>query len=119
MKKYIALLKGERGSIESAMVLIPLLVLFLIGMQLATAVHIRNMARMTVQDDATTRAISGDFSDADQFIHVESSGDGQNLDILVTRRRNSLTNLLPGFLSDAASNREVDVYGLAIVENQR
>jgi hypothetical protein len=119
MKLSWSALKDEKGSVESAMVLVPLLLLFLIGAQLATAVHTRNMERQTVQDQVTKRAISGVFSPDDEFLHIDSSGDGQNLDLLISRRSTSLTNLIPNFLGGVTEGRGIDLYGLAIVENQR
>lgn len=110
---------NERGSAESALVLIPLLILFLIGMQLSLAIHSRNMARMSAQDGASQRAISGNFTGDDQFIHIESSGDGQNLDLVVTKNQFSLDDLLAGAVGITGGQRFVDVNGVAIVENQR
>ena len=119
MKKIIALMRDERGNVESAMVLIPLLILFLAGTQIASATYLRNSERMNAQDQATTRAISGDFENKDEFIHIESSGDGQNLDLLVVHRSRSIADLLPYFLGGTTRNRNVDLYGFAVVENQR
>ena len=119
MRKVSRFFADERGSVESSLVLVPLLILFLVGLQLATAVHARNNAVMDAQADAMTRAISGEFVRGDQFIHIDTSGDGQNLDLLITSRRLSLVDLLPGFLSGQSSNREIDLHGLAIIENQR
>ena len=109
--------RDSRGSAESALVLIPLLILFLVGMQISLATHSRNVGRMNVQDEASVRAISGDFQEYDNFIHIESSGDGQNLDLLITHREEGIQDLLPGFMSGVTSGREVSVDGIAIVEN--
>lgn len=119
MMRYLKLLSNERGSVESSLVLIPLLILFLVAFQVTTAVHARNSAVMHAQDAATKRAISGEFTAEDEFIHIDSSGDGQNLDLLVTGREMELVDLLPGFLGGYSSQREIAVNGLAIVENQR
>jgi hypothetical protein len=119
MKELLKALRSDRGNVESAMVLIPLLLLFLVGTQIAAAVHLRNSERISVQDEAAKRAISGRFVVGDEFIHIDSSGDGQNLDLLVTHSSRSITDLLPGFLSGASSSRTVVLYGLALVENQR
>jgi hypothetical protein len=108
MKRILELLRSDRGNVESAMVLIPLLLLFLVGTQIAAATHLRNSERITAQDEATKRAISGEFEPGDEFIHIDSSGDGQNLDLLITHRSRAITDLLP-----------VDLYGFAVVENQR
>jgi hypothetical protein len=119
MKRLQHLLRCDRGSVESALVLIPLMLLFLAGMQIATAAHTRNVEKIDAQNSASTRAISGEFESGDEFIHIDSSGDGQNLDLLITHRQSSLTDLVPGFLGGGSSNREVTVDGMAIVENQR
>jgi hypothetical protein len=111
--------KEERGSVESALVLIPLLILFLIGMQISLAIHARNIGRVEAQNNASVRAISGEFQENDNFIHIESSGDNQNLDLLITRSERTFQNLLPGFLTGASSTRKVGVEGIAIVENSR
>ena len=118
-KLAIQIARDNRGSAESALVLIPLLILFLVGMQISLATHSRNVERMNVQDEASIRAISGDFQDGDNFIHIESSGDGQNLDLLITHRNRDIHDLLPGLLSGTSSGREVSVGGIAIVENSR
>ena len=119
MRKIIARILDERGNVESAMVLIPLLLLFLAGAQIASATYLRNSESMLAQDAATTRAISGDFEGEDAFIHVDNSGDGQNLDLLITRRTRSLADLVPSFLGGISGNRIVDLYGFAVVENLR
>lgn len=119
MRKSLKFFKDERGSVESTLVLIPLLILFLLGFQLSTTVHSRNSMRADVQSAATAKAISGDFEVGDEFIHIDTSGDGQNLDLLVTQQRMKLDDLLPGFLGGHTSQREVYLHGLAIVENQR
>lgn len=119
MRRISKFLADERGNVESSMVLIPLLILFLVGLQLALAVHTRNTNAVHAQADATSRAISGEFDPTDQFLHIDTSGDGQNLDLLVTSRRMSLVDLLPGFLSGYTSSREINLHGLAIIENQR
>lgn len=115
----IQIARDNRGSAESTLVLIPLLILFLIGMQISLATHSRNVERMNVQDEASVRAISGDFQEHDGFIQIRSSGDGQDLDLLITHREIGIQNLLPGFLSQVTSGREVSVDGIAIVENSR
>lgn len=106
----------ERGSFEAALLLLPLTFLFLIGMQLAISSHSRNMEALFAQNDASVRAIAGEFREGDEFIEIESSGDGQNLDLLVTRRERQLRNLLPSILGRQAL---ISVDGVAVIENRR
>lgn len=115
----VRLSKEERGSVESALVLVPLLILFLIGIQISLAIHARNIGRVEAQNNASVRAISGEFQETDNFIHIESSGDNQNLDLLVTHSDRTFQNLIPGFLTGASSVKKVGVEGIAIVENSR
>ena len=58
VKRAIKFIIDERGNVESSLVLIPLLVLFLVGFQLATAVHGRNINALEAQAEATSRAVS-------------------------------------------------------------
>ena len=119
MKRFLSSLRSTRGSAESAMVLLPLLVLFLVGMQISIAVHDRNIQRISAQDEASKRAISGSFEYGDEFVHIESSGDGQNLDLVIVRKENNLTDLIPNFLDGVSSAKSIEVEGFAVVENQR
>jgi hypothetical protein len=104
--------------VESAMVLIPLLLIFLIGFQIASATHLRNISRVIAQDEASQRGISGEFLPTDEFIHIDSSGDGQNLDLVVTRERREVPWFLPGSLQITPPG-QLEVSGIATVENQR
>lgn len=112
-------LLSERGSFEAALLLLPLTFLFLIGMQLALSSHFRNMEVIVAQDDASVRAIAGEFLEGDEFIEIESSGDGQNLDLLVTHRERQLRNLIPSLSSILGRQAVISVDGLAVIENQR
>lgn len=119
MRRIFNFFKSEKGNVESALTLIPLLFLFLLGMQLATIAHQRNILSAKVQDDASVRAISGEFKSGDEFVHIESSGDGQNFDLIITRGEAGLLNRLPFFLSGQTSKRVIEVQGFAVIENRR
>ena len=112
-------INDERGSVESALVLIPLLITFLIGFQMAYVAHARNVARNEIQNQASVRAISSKFGAGDRLIHIDSSGDGQNLNLLVAEKSGSLLNFLPNLMGISANQRVVGVNGIAIVENSR
>ena len=117
LQKLFQSLRSERGSIEAAMVLIPLVLLFLMGAQLALAAHSRNIESNYAQNDASVRGISGKFISGDRFLHLESSGDGESLDLLITERKKSLLSLIPTF--SLLKGRFISVHGMAIVENRR
>jgi len=80
----------DDGNVESSMVLIPLLSLFLIAAQLTVTIHGRNMEKISAQDEASVRAISGEFKDSDTYLHIYSPDPNQNLDLVISHRRKTL-----------------------------
>lgn len=104
---------------ESSLVVIPLMTLFLIAAQLTVVIHGRNMEKISAQDEASVRAISGEFKETDTFLHIYSPDPNQNLDFVISHREKSLPQLLPHILARFGSDLRTDVSGLAIIENQR
>jgi hypothetical protein len=113
------LFREEDGNVESSLVLIPLLSLFLITAQLTIAIHSRNMEKISVQDEASVRAISGEFKDSDTYLHIYSPDPHQNLDFVISHSQKTLPELFPGLSRLTGSRLHTDVSGIAIVENQR
>ena len=101
------------------MVLIPLLTLFLIASQLTIAIHGRNMAKISAQDAASKRAISGDFLESDTYLHIYSPDSNHNLDLVVSHQKRFLPALIPGLSQVIGREPGIKVSGLAVVENQR
>jgi len=113
------LFREEDGNVESSLVLIPLLSLFLITAQLTIAIHSRNMEKISAQDEASVRAISGEFKDSDTYLQIYSPDPHQNLDFVISHRQKTLPELFPGLSRLTGSRLHTDVSGIAIVENQR
>lgn len=101
------------------MVLIPLLTLFLIVSQLTIAIHGRNMAKISAQDAASQRAITGDFLESDTYLHIYSPDSNHNLDLVVSYEQRYLPSLIPGLSKAVGKELGVKVSGLAVIENQR
>lgn len=112
-------LRSERGSFEAAILLLPLTFLFLLGMQLALSSHSRNMEALFTQDDASVRAITGKFQEGDEFIEIQSSGDNQKLDLLVTHRERNLRSLIPSLSAILGRQAVISVDGVAVIENRQ
>ncbi|MSZ48820.1 MAG: hypothetical protein F2602_05195 [Actinobacteria bacterium] len=88
-------------------------------MQLALTSHSRNIEALSAQNDATVRAIAGQFQEGDEFIEIESSGEDQNLDLLITHRESLLVSLIPSLSSLLGRQALVSVDGVAVIENRR
>jgi len=108
--------KSERGSAESAMVLIPLLFLFLCGAQLTSTVFIRNFELSKVQSEASTRAISNELQQFDSIIQIETPDRFQELRLLVVKRQRELPIIVPGLASILNDSLKSEVTGVSVME---
>jgi len=106
--------RQEDGNVESALVLIPILILFLIGVQLIVATNIRNTDLALAQGDASARAISHQFRTGDEIVDV--GGRIQKIQVLISHRTSTLPQLVPGLVSLMGGNPATDVVGIAVIE---
>ena len=104
----------EDANVETALVLIPLLILFLVAAQLIVATNLRNLDMAIAQGDAASRAISQEFISTDQIFEV--GGRIEKIKILVTHRTNSLPQLVPGLAVLLCGNPVTDVVGISVIE---
>jgi hypothetical protein len=107
-------LAKEDGNVESALVLIPLLIVFLIGAQIIAATNLRNADLAMAQGDAAARAISQEFHPDDELIEI--GGGVEKIQVLVTHRSHSVPQLVPGLIELLGGAPATDVVGIAVVE---
>ena len=112
-------IKNERGNVESSLVLIPLLFLFLIGVQLILAIGMRDADSLAASDQASVRAISGNFSQSDKERKLESPDRFSNLSILISAQSRKIPQLVPGLAALLGRELETDGRGIAVIENTR
>lgn len=112
-------LKDEQGNVESSLTLIPLLFLFLIGMQLVLTISMRDADSLAASDQASTRAISGEFSQFDREEKLQSPDRFSNLSILITHQSRKIPELVPGLVRLLGRDLETDGRGIAVIENSR
>jgi hypothetical protein len=113
-EKSLRNLKKDDGNVESALVLIPMLILFLIGMQLIVATNIRNAEMALAQGDASARAISHQYQVGDEVIEV--GGRIEKIQVLITHRTHLLPQIVPGLVALMGGNPVSDVVGIAVIE---
>ncbi len=111
---FLKLVAREDGNVESALVLIPMLVLFLIGVQVIVATNIRNADLALAQGDAAARAISHEYQSGDEFLEV--GGRIEKIQLLVTHRSHTLPQIVPGLVELMGGAPTTDVVGIAVVE---
>ena len=106
----------EDGNVESSLVLIPLLVLFLIAIELVVATNLRNSDFALAQGDASRRAISGQLLSSDQVIELDSPDSFAHMKLLISHRNHSLPQLVPGLMALLGGKAVVEVNGAAVME---
>ena len=112
-------IKDERGNVESSLVLIPLLFLFLIGIQLILAMGMRDADSLAASEQASTRAILGNFSQSDREEKLKSPDRFSNLSLLITVQSRKIPQLVPGLVALLGRDLETDGRGIAVIENTR
>jgi hypothetical protein len=108
--------REEVGNVESSLVLIPLLVLFLIAIELVVATNLRNSDFALAQGDASRRAISGQLLASDQVIELDSPDSFTHMKLLISHRKQSLPQLVPGLMALLGGKAVVEVNGAAVME---
>ena len=114
ISRFRAHLAKEDGNVESALVLIPLLIVFLIGVQVIAATNIRNADLAMAQGDAAARAISQEFHPDDELIEI--GGGIDKIQVLVTHRSHTVPQLVPGLIELLGGAPATDVVGIAVIE---
>jgi hypothetical protein len=109
-----AYLSHEDGNVESALVLIPMLFLFLIGAQVISATNLRNADLAMAQGEAAERAISQEFHSDDEI--VEIGGGVEKIRVLITHRSHSVLHLVPGLIEIFGGAPKTQVVGISVIE---
>jgi hypothetical protein len=111
--------RDQEGVVESALVIIPLMALFLIAIELIVVVNFRNMDLTYAQSAATTEAITSVVPSSDEVISLSSPRSFDELRLVVTHRTRLLPRLLPAlpFLSGVGTP-STEVSGIAVMERR-
>ena len=104
----------EDGNVESALVLIPVLFLFLIGAQIIAATNLRNADLAMAQGDAAERAISQQFHADDEVLEI--GGGIEKIRVLITHRSHSVLQLVPGLIEIFGGAPKTQVLGISVIE---
>jgi hypothetical protein len=107
-------LRRDDGNVESALVLIPTLFLFLIGAQIIAATNLRNADLAMAQGDAANRAISQQFHADDEIMEI--GGGIEKIRVLITHRSHSVLQLVPGLIEIFGGAPKTQVVGISVIE---
>lgn len=107
-------MEREDGNVESTLVLIPLLILFLIGAQIISATNLRNADLAMAQGEAANRAISQQFHADDEVMEI--GGGIEKVRVLITHRSHSVLQLVPGLIELFGGIPKTNVVGISVIE---
>lgn len=115
-KWVVRFLRDERGNVESSLVVIPLIFLFLATLQIVVALNFRNMGEVFVQSEATSQAIAGEVDVDAEISTLDRFG---NLRLLTIERLQEIPNLIPGLAQLLGRDPSIKVRGSAVIEEIR
>ena len=115
MKKLVKYLHSEDGNVESALVIVPLLALFLATLQLIATVNFRNVDMTATQNKASYQAVWQEVKSNDQEIKLASGSPFEKLRLLVVRAEREVPKIFPG-VSSLLDGKKIRTTGTAVIE---
>ena len=114
-RRVISVIKDESGSVESALVMIPLITLFLITLQLIVTVNFRNIDLTTVQNRASAQATQQQVLNEDRLIKLNSYDFFDQLRLLIVNKKREIPQIFP-WVSQILGGKQLNLSGVAVFE---
>jgi len=115
MKNLVRYLHSDKGNVESALVIIPLLALFLATLQLIATVNYRNVDMTKTQNKASYQAVWQEVNPGDQEIKLASGSPFEKLRLLVVKAEREVPQIFPG-ISAVLGGKKIKTTGTAVIE---
>ena len=115
MKNLVRYLHSDKGNVESALVIIPLLALFLATLQLIATVNYRNVDMTKTQNKASYQAVWQEVNPGDQEIKLASGSPFEKLRLLVVKAEREVPQIFPG-ISALLGGKKIKTTGTAVIE---
>ena len=115
MKKLVKYLHSEDGNVESALVIVPLIALFLGTLQLIATVNYRNVDMTATQNKASYQAVWNQVNPGDQEIKLASGSTFEKLRLIVIKAEREVPQIFPG-ISRLLGGKKIRTTGTAVIE---
>lgn len=115
MKKLVKYLHSEDGNVESALVIIPLIALFLATLQLIATANLRNLDMAKTQNKASYQAIWQEINPRDQEIKLASGSPFEKLRLVVVKAEREIPQIFPG-VNALLGGKKIRTTGTAVIE---
>ena len=106
----------ERGNVESSLVILPLILLFLATFQIIVAINFKSISHALVQSEATQQAITGRINEGDRTHRIDLYNDIQ---LLVIERVQKIPSIIPGLAQILGRAPSVNINGVAVIEGSK
>lgn len=117
MKRFLKYLHSEDGNLESALVLIPLISLFLATLQLIATVNFRNVDMTVAQNQASEQSIWQQINSTDNEVKLASGSPFEKLRLVIVNVERELPQIFPG-INTLMGGRKIRTVGTAVIEEQ-
>lgn len=115
MKKLVKYLHSDKGNVESSLVIVPLMALFLATLQLIAVVNFRNVDMTSTQNKASYQAIWNQVNPGDQEIKLSSGSNFEKLRLIVVKAEREIPQIFPG-ISNLLGGKKIRTTGTAVIE---
>jgi hypothetical protein len=115
MKRFLKYLHSEDGNVESALVLIPLISLFLATLQLIATVNIRNVDMTAAQNQASKQAVWQKINPTDNEVKLDSGSPFEKLRLVIVNVERELPQIFPG-INSLMGGRKIRTVGTSVIE---
>ena len=105
----------ETGSVESGLVLLPLLALFLATLQLISTVNLRNVDLATGQNQASRQAVHQVVAPGDEMLELNSGDLFSKLRLLIVHTERDFPSIFPG-INLLMSGKSLKTTGVSVFE---
>ena len=116
MKKWSEYFQSVDGSVESALVMIPLIALFLITLQLIVTVNYRNLDLTVAQNRASFQAAQQDIYPEDQVIDMDPANIFNDFKLIVVKIEREIPKIFPG-VNSLIGEKKLKSPGVALIED--
>ncbi|MBU3643438.1 MAG: hypothetical protein FGM48_05880 [Candidatus Nanopelagicaceae bacterium] len=117
MKRFLKYLHSEDGNLESALVLIPLISLFLATLQLIATVNFRNVDMTVAQNQASEQSVWQQINSTDNEVKLASGSPFEKLRLVIVNVERELPQIFPG-INTLIGGRKIRTVGTAVIEEQ-
>jgi hypothetical protein len=115
MKRFLKYLHSEDGNLESALVLIPLISLFLATLQLIATVNFRNVDMTVAQNQASEQSVWQQINSTDNEVKLASGSPFEKLRLVIVNVERELPQIFPG-INTLMGGRKIRTVGTAVIE---